>query len=304
MKLKDYFLIILMGAMWGANLSFVKAGLSGGFTLFAFAGIRFFFAGVLLFLFFASKAFFFENISLKELVLSKSDLKDTLYLSAFMIFIPYSFSFFALTIVTSGIAGIVGATIPLFTMFFAHFLTSDEKLNITKITGFFICLFGLVLLAVYGKENVNLSLSKNFYKGFASGLLASMSIGFANVYTRKSKITKGFTVSTMYQCLISGAFFFLASFFFDNYAKIQPKSLAYLSAGYAVTIGTAIPFVVYYNMTKRLGASRISTVTFIIPFFAIICGRLILNEKITLMSAVAGIVTLIGIGFIMRGSKS
>jgi drug/metabolite transporter (DMT)-like permease len=53
--------------------------------------------------------------------------------------IPFSLIVWGQTRIESGVASILNATTPIFTVLLAHFLTSDERLTTKKITGVLIC---------------------------------------------------------------------------------------------------------------------------------------------------------------------
>ena len=49
--------------------------------------------------------------------------------------VPFSLIFWGQTHIASGLASILNATTPLFTVVVAHFLTTDEKMTASKIAG-------------------------------------------------------------------------------------------------------------------------------------------------------------------------
>src|SRR5215217_1771765 len=59
--------------------------------------------------------------------------------------IPFSLIFWGQTQIASGLAAILNATTPLFTVLVAHAATKDEKLSASRLTG---VLFGVVGVAV------------------------------------------------------------------------------------------------------------------------------------------------------------
>ena len=60
--------------------------------------------------------------------------------------LPFSLIFWGQTEIASGLASILNATTPLFTLVVAHCLTADEKIGRTKIAALLIGLLGVVVL--------------------------------------------------------------------------------------------------------------------------------------------------------------
>ncbi len=55
---------------------------------------------------------------------------------------------------------------------------------------------------------------------------------------------------------------------------------------------TGLAFVMYYRLIARIGPSRASTVTYLIPLFAVGWAWLLLDEPLTWTMAIAGSVIL------------
>jgi drug/metabolite transporter (DMT)-like permease len=51
---------------------------------------------------------------------------------------------------------------------------------------------------------------------------------------------------------------------------------------------TGLAFVMYYRLIARIGASRASTVTYLIPLFGVAWAWMLLGEPLTLKMGIAG----------------
>jgi drug/metabolite transporter (DMT)-like permease len=58
---------------------------------------------------------------------------------------------------------------------------------------------------------------------------------------------------------------------------------------------TGIAFVLYYRLISRIGGTRASTVTYLIPFFGVVWAWLLLGEPVTLTMVFAGALILAGV---------
>ena len=69
----------------------------------------------------------------------------------------------------------------------------------------------------------------------------------------------------------------------------QPiPTMSWLSAGMLGVLCTGAAFVLYYRLIARIGASRASTVTYLIPVFGVAWAWLLLGEPLTLTMAISG----------------
>ena len=92
--------------------------------------------------------------------------------------VPFALIFRGETVLSSGLASILTATTPVFSLLVAHWLTEDEKLSTNKVAGIALGFAGVVVLV--GAESLD---------GSTNGLLpilacmgAALSYGFANVF--------------------------------------------------------------------------------------------------------------------------
>ena len=69
-------------------------------------------------------------------------------------------------------------------------------------------------------------------------------------------------------------------------------------------ICTGVAYALYFGLIARLGAARAATVTYLIPFFAVLLGWVFLNEHPTLRIMVAGGVIIIGVILSQAGRES
>ena len=84
-----------------------------------------------------------------------------------------------------------------------------------------------------------------------------------------------------------------------------PISLrSWISAVLLGTLCTGAAFVFYYRLIARIGAARTSTVTYLIPLFAVIWAWLLLGEPLTSSMALAGILILSGVGLSQRRARA
>ncbi len=201
--------------------------------------------------------------------------------------IPFTLITWGQVYIESGLAAILNATTPLFTVLLAHVMTQDEKMSVNKligvITGFIgvVCLIGPVALS--GQRDVAL--------GQAAVLVAAISYAFAGIWGKRLRrlpaaqsaagMLLGSTVLMLVFCVAKGEVFtFQASI--PGWASII--SLAVLSS--------ALAYLIYFYILAEAGTTNLLLVTFLIPLSALILGVVFLNETFTI-NAIIGMILII-----------
>jgi len=203
--------------------------------------------------------------------------------------LPFSLLFWAQTQIPSGLAAILNATTPLFTVLVAHWATQDEKLNAGRIAGL---LFGLAGVVVMIGPDALHALGLNVAAQLAC-LAAALSYAFAGVYGRRFRGEPSLRVAAG-QLTASTILLIPIVIVVDRpWAAPLPSTTA-LGALFALAIlSTALAYVIFFRILSRAGATGISLVTFLIPVSAILLGTLILGEQL----AVRHFVGMIAIAF-------
>ena len=103
--------------------------------------------------------------------------------------------------------------------------------------------------------------------------------------------------------LLSGAVLLapLAWWLWPNHAI--PPSAWGMALGLAV-FSTAIAYLVFYRLIAQWGATKTTTVTYLVPVFGMLWGRLFLHEPITLTMIVGGLVIISGVVILNSGKRA
>jgi drug/metabolite transporter (DMT)-like permease len=206
--------------------------------------------------------------------------------------LPFVLIVWAQTRVASGVASILNATTPLFTVVVAHCLTSDEKLTIGRVIGVVVG-FGGVAIMVGGVAIESLDVDVFAQVGI---LLAAMSYACAAVFGRRFR-AMGVPplVTATGQLLASSIILIPAEFIIDRpWTYACPSTEAVLAVAGLAILSTVLAYIVYFRILATAGAANLSLVTFLIPVTAILLGLCVLHESLQ-PKHVLGLV-LIGIG--------
>ena len=205
--------------------------------------------------------------------------------------IPFSLIVWGQVHITSGLASILNATVPFFTLLIAHVMTTDERITLKGVLGVLMGLVGIVVIigpgAFLGSVNIFAQLAI---------LLSSALYGLTTIYARRFA---GMRVPPICvaagQLTCSSLMLIPLTLFFD-----QPWALAMPSTGVLMAlaglgfVSTALAFIIYYHLISTVGGNNTSLVTFLVPVSAIWLGFTFLDEALVQTQ-------IIGMGLIALG---
>lgn len=182
--------------------------------------------------------------------------------------------------IASGVASILNATTPLFTVIVAHFLTTDEKMTGNRLVGVVVGLAGVAIMI--GAEVLQ-SLGVGIIAQLAC-LAAALSYGFAGVFGRRFRAMGVSPLATaMGQVTASSVMLFPVMLLVDRPWLLPVPSLNAMAAMVGLAaLSTALAYVIFFRILATAGATSIALVTFLIPVSAIMLGILFLGETLYL----------------------
>jgi len=209
--------------------------------------------------------------------------------------IPFTFIVHAQTSISSGLASILNATTPLFTILVAGVFLSDERFSVMRLAGVAIGLFGVVVMI--GTDALDGIGSSVWAQMFSLG--AAVSYGFASVFGRRFRRLGIDPIQVaMGQVTMSSLMLWPVAIVLDRpFDLALPSVTVWGALGVLSVICTACAYILYFKVLERAGATNISMVTFLVPVSAILLGILFLGETLHI-SHVIGML-LIGLGLIV-----
>lgn len=216
--------------------------------------------------------------------------------------LPYWLIGLSEQIITSSLASVIQATVPLFSLVIAHFALADERMNGPKIAGLALGFVGVGVLALR---------QGNFSGEFVGILLmvaGSFSYGVFAVFNRRT------LSSRVEPIVIAGSTFVVATIAAAGIMLIEPALgvsvehtgpitgdvwFAVLTLG---VVNTFVAYLFFYYIIRELGAFRATSVTYIVPVFGVTLGA-IRGEPIDLTLILGAALILSGIGVINLGGR-
>ena len=206
--------------------------------------------------------------------------------------IPFSLIFQGQTQITSGLASILNATTPLFTILVAGFFLTDERFSVLRVLGVVVGFSGVILMV--GPEALS-GLGDDFWAQLCA-LGAALSYGFASVFGRRFRELRVDPVMVATgQVTMSSLVLWPIALWIDGPQDIMGLSFNAAASMFGLAVlCTSFAYILYFRILERAGATNISLVTFLVPISAIILGVLVLGERIFIKEIMG--MTLIGMG--------
>jgi drug/metabolite transporter (DMT)-like permease len=211
------------------------------------------------------------------------------------LFIPWLLITSAEQKITSGLAGLLVATVPIWTTVIASVKGDKTVWHKKRLAGLLVGFIGVLL--VVGIESIR---SDQNPLAILMILVASLSYATA-VATVTATIPEIDPIAINGLAMISAAIFFLP---FALFALPDRMPTAHVIAS-QITLGllpTAMAFILFFELMRDVGPARASLVTYLNTAFAVVLGVLILHEPLTL-GIVVGL-PLVLIGSYFAGRKS
>lgn len=206
--------------------------------------------------------------------------------------IPFSLIVWGQQHIASGLASILNASTPLFTVVFAHFLTVDEKMTGGRLAG-----------VALGCAGVAVMIGLDALHAPGTGVMAQLmclagavSYALAGIFGRRFRVMGVSPLaSAAGQVVASSVLLVPLMLAIDRPWALAPPSLAAIGALIGVAgFSTALAYVLYFRILATAGSTNLLLVTFLIPLGAIIPGALFLGESL-LPKHLAGM-ALVGLG--------
>ena len=278
MSAKLWTLLVILSVLWGGSFFLSEIALED-FSPYIVVTLRVGIAAVVL--------LFYLLFAKRWQSLSPQVWLNLLVMGAINNALPFTLITWGQVYIESGLAAILNATTPLFTVLLAHVMTQDEKMSANKLIGVLIGFIGVVCLigpvALGGQRAVAL--------GQVAVLIAAISYAFAGIWGKR---LRSLPAAQSAAGMLLGSALLMLVFCI---ATGETFSLQASIPGWAAIIGlavlsSALAYLIYFYILAEAGATNLLLVTFLIPVSALILGVVFLNETFT-TNAIIGMILII-----------
>ena len=267
MTWRVWFLLLSLSVLWGGSFFFAKVALGGLGPL----------------------TVVFGRVALAALALNlinplrrDAPWRTFFAMGALNNVIPFTLIFWGQTHIASGLASILNATTPLFTVVVAHLLTDDEKVTGWKVVAL---LSGIAGVAVLIGPTAFMQPNDSLW-GELACLAAALSYAFAGIYGRRFRAmgiapldaaTGQVTASSL---LILPIMLSVEQLWNGPLPTPTIWAATFGALAALALLSTALAYVLYFRILAAAGATNLLLVTFLIPVTSILLGAVFLQERL------------------------
>jgi drug/metabolite transporter (DMT)-like permease len=206
--------------------------------------------------------------------------------------IPFSLLFIGQTQLGAGLAAILNALVPFWTVIAANRLTLDEKISPLKLTGVTLGIIGAASIIGTGAAS---GLGAPLWAELAV-LGAGISYAFASIYAKSFKGVPPAAIATG-QMTASTLIMLPVAFLVHGTTSFGSISNGVWGAVFALAlVSTAFAYILFFQIVAAAGATFVSLVTLLVPVSAVILGAVFLGERLSTTDFLG--MGLIGLGLI------
>ncbi|GGB32950.1 ABC transporter permease [Roseibium aquae] len=267
MTIRNWFLLIGLGAIWGGSFLFGKVAVAE-IPPFTLAFFRVFSACLMLHA--------LLKLTGRTFPVSWQTFKPFLIMGFLNNAVPFSLVLWGQTQIGAGLASILNAATPLFTYVIAVVWLSQEQAAWHRLAGVLIGFAGVVFML----SNSLMGLVSTPITAQLACLGAALSYGFAAAYAKTFRNSEPI-VSAAGQLTGSSLLLVVPALFAAQaWSPAAVSGLAWLNVLALGIVATGAAYLIYFRLLAEAGATNASLVTLIVPGTAIFFGSTLLGEQL------------------------
>jgi drug/metabolite transporter (DMT)-like permease len=285
MKARAVFLLLC--CIWGSTWLFIKLGLRD-LPPVSFAAVRFVLASAILFAIVAARRVRVPNTAREWVLIAATGVLSFTF--------NYGLLFWGEQHISSGLAALLQATIPVFGMLFAHAHLPGERLSARNMAGVLLGVggVGIIFSNQMGTEG---SLAA---WGSAAVVAGAVCVAYSNVLVKAkaAKIEPPVLAAGQMACgLVPLLCFGLA--LEGNPLNFHWTALAVVSLLYLTLVGSVAAFMLYYWLVRNMDVTKTMLIALVTPLAAVLLGMAALGERLSWRTLAGGALIMSGIGLVV-----
>lgn len=217
-----------------------------------------------------------------------------------MFAVNYGLLFWAELHVSSGLAAVLQATIPIFGMVFAHFILPNEPMRLQRLAGALLAVAGVAVICAR-------LLDFNGPLAFWGGLgivLGAAGAALSNVLLKRRAIQLAPAMIAAWQMIFGALPMLVVGFAVEgNPVRFHWSTMSIFCLLYLAIIGSALTFLLLYWLLPRMTVTNLQTISLITPPGAIMLGWLLGREEFPAWSLFGAFFVLAGVWTIFRKTR-
>jgi drug/metabolite transporter (DMT)-like permease len=231
-----------------------------------------------------------KGISLK---VSRREFK-IITISAFLVYVgDYGLIYWGEQYISAGVTSIFFATFAIFTALLSNFIFKSEAFQGRKFFGLVVGLIGILIVFYDQLEVTQFNLKVTLAS--TAILVAALSAAISMVIIKKFLSGVDTVSLSFHQLWIGTIFLAVLGFAVENPGDIIVNTRVMVSILYMGIIASAVAFVMYYRLLKKMSAVSLSMIIYVIPLTALVGDYFFFGEILPLRSFIGMLVIFSGI---------
>ncbi|HML21587.1 MAG TPA: DMT family transporter [Aggregatilinea sp.] len=282
--MKNWSLFGLLGVIWGSSFLLIKVAVDD-LTPLPLVAVRLGLAAAFMTVFMLATHRRFPR--------NRRELAALIFVGVMNTAVPFSLITWGEKDIDSGLATVLNATQPLFTLVIAHAVLADERINPQKLVGL---LAGFAGVAILASRNADSS-SPNPLIGQLAVLAAAASYALSAVVIRRFlRGVEPITVAGGSQIVGALAIVTVTLLTVHPLPDVSHLSAQTILAMLTLAlVNTVVAYFLYYHLISEWGATRTTLVTYLMPPIGLTLGAIFLDETVDWKIVVGAVLILAGI---------
>ncbi len=288
----DWLLFVLMGFIWGSSYLFIKIGVEAGLPPFTLVMLRLLFGVGLLAVVVA--------VAREPLPRDPRVYGHLVVMSVLNMALPFSLITWAEQSVDSTLASIIGAAIPLLVIVIAAIFLKGEPITGNRVAGLAVGFVGVTILVGFDPA----VLTGGDFGGKIALIVATISYAAGGVYAKRYIHGLRPMIPALFQVGFAFVIVTVLAFTFERPLEVTFEAETVLAVVWLGLLGSGLAYLIYFRILDRWGATRTSTVAYLLPIFGIALGATVLGEAVDVSLLLGAAFVLGGIALINRRGGS
>ncbi|MCO5190104.1 MAG: EamA family transporter [Anaerolineae bacterium] len=193
--------------------------------------------------------------------------------------------------IESSTASVLNSTVPLFTIILAGFVFHTEAVTGGKVVGLLLGFAGVVLLFAPELERSEIA---GLLPYFAI-LVATLCYAFSAIYARRYLQGVRPVILAFSQLLVADFLVWIAALLLEDFSTQSVNGATVFALIWLGLLGSCFAYLCYFYVLQQWGATRATTVTYLLPVIGVISGVVFLGEMVTVLLILGGALIVIGV---------
>jgi len=214
--------------------------------------------------------------------------------------VSYGLVYWCETLLPSGLTSVLWAVFPMLVAFCSHLYLPGERLVWLQGLGFLVGFAGVALLFITDVT----ALGSDAVPAALMLLLSPAVCAVTNVVVKRHGSKVSSVLMNRNSLILGGVLLLALAGLTEREASVRWTPMAVFSVAYLGTIGTVVPFSLYFWLLRYAPAHRLSLVAYIIPAVALTLGWTVGREAVGLNTLGGTALILFGVYLVVRTGRT